>query len=232
MELFNPKSVIDIGCGIGTWLSVFKENNVLEFIGVDGGYVDKSKLMIPLDRFISADLRLPFRYPKRFDLAISLEVAEHLPSESSEPFVDTLVNLSDVILFSAAVPGQGGQNHINEQWVNYWQEKFSRRGYIFYDDLRPVIWWNSNIEWWYKQNIFLVINEKFQYHKNANNNVLPAIHPEMHNHYKKMYEDRIAKFIRMENEYKTLISGRGGIKRSLGIFLRTILKLISNNRSI
>lgn len=115
LELIQPRSVIDVGCGVGAWLSVFKECGVRDIMGVDGDYIDKKMLQIPQERFLSFDLREPLRMDRQFDLVVSFEVAEHLPSECAERFVDSLVRLGPAILFSAAIPFQGGAHHMNEQ---------------------------------------------------------------------------------------------------------------------
>ena len=125
--------------------------------------------------------QLAVKQPKinrRFDLAICLEVAEHLSPDIGIHLVKLLTNLSDVILFSAAVPHQGGINHINEQWAEYWQEIFAEHGYEYYDVIRPKIWNNKNVKWWYKQNSFLVVKKNtfdFEPTKNIHN----LIHPEL-----------------------------------------------------
>src|SRR5690349_14919079 len=112
IDYFHPKSVIDIGCGDGTWLSVFSQYGVVDILGVDGDYVEREVLKIPKERFISCNLDFPLSLNQRFDLAICLEVAEHLKENSSAILVDSIVSLSDIIVFSAAVPFQPGDNHI------------------------------------------------------------------------------------------------------------------------
>ncbi|HKM40321.1 MAG TPA: methyltransferase domain-containing protein, partial [Patescibacteria group bacterium] len=151
-----PKSVIDIGCGLGTWLKVLEENGIKDIIGVDGNHIDKSKLQIDEKNFILHDLNTPFSINRKFDLVINLEVAEHLSEQSADILIETLTNLSNTILFSAALPFQGGQNHINEQPFSYWIKKFNKKGFIVKDVFRNEIWNNKEIEWWYKQNIFLI----------------------------------------------------------------------------
>jgi len=155
LALIQPKCVIDIGCGVGTWLSVFREYGVADIVGVDGEYVDRRKLVIPQDRFFPWDLKTPLRMDRQFDLAMSLEVAEHLPSADAENFVETLTRLSSVVLFSAAIPFQGGTEHLNEQWPEYWAKFFQAREYAVIDCLRKKVWNNGNVEWWYAQNILL-----------------------------------------------------------------------------
>ena len=108
------ESVVDVGCGTDVWLSVLKEKGVKTIQGYDGNWVlDAEALAIPRECFSAVDLNKSFEVDRRFDLAMSMEVAEHLVPESSANFVRSLTRLSDIVLFSAAVPGQGGTNHIN-----------------------------------------------------------------------------------------------------------------------
>jgi SAM-dependent methyltransferase len=120
MELLKPGSVVDVGCGRGTWLSVFAEHGIADVVGVDGDYVDRRTLLIPPDRFVAHDLTTPLRLHRTFDLVVSLEVAEHLPVACAGEFVASLTSLGSAVLFSAAVPGQGGTHHVNERWQDYW----------------------------------------------------------------------------------------------------------------
>jgi hypothetical protein len=63
-----------------------------------------------------------------FDLAYSIEVAEHLPPDLGAKLVKTLVGAAPIVVFTAAQPGQGGQGHINEQPKSYWTEQFTMYG--------------------------------------------------------------------------------------------------------
>jgi SAM-dependent methyltransferase len=155
LRLVQPRSVIDVGCGIGTWLSVFREHGVADVRGIDGNWVDRTRLIIPEDRFSAVDLRRPFELDQRFDLAVSLEVAEHLPAESAVGFVESLTRLAPAVLFSAAIPFQGGAGHINEQWPEYWVEHFARSGYRVIDCIRGAVWRNADVEWYYAQNTLM-----------------------------------------------------------------------------
>ncbi len=147
------QSAVDIGCGVGTWLSVLHEQGIEEIQGVDGSWVDESLLAIPKNRFKQIDLSTALvRLERKFDLAISLEVAEHLPAERADDFVSSLTALSDQILFSAAIPFQGGANHVNEQWQSYWVKKFDSLNYEVHDFIRPKIWSDIRIPYWYRQN--------------------------------------------------------------------------------
>ncbi len=157
-EHFLPKigSVIDFGCGVGSWLSVFKEKGAL-VAGLDGPWVPTEHLVIPREDFIQHDLGNSIDLERRFDLAISLEVAEHLPEKSAACFVRNLVRHSDFILFSAAIPFQGGSGHINEQWPSYWGRLFLKEGYRTVDLIRMQIWHDETIPYFYRQNICLFV---------------------------------------------------------------------------
>jgi glycosyltransferase involved in cell wall biosynthesis len=152
--LTNPGSVLDVGCGIGGWVATWLDSGV-DAVGVDGDYVPRDKLRVPADRFIDHDLTTPLNLGRRFDLVTCLEVAEHLPLEAAETFVDSLCRHADVIVFSAAIPGQGGTGHINERWPSFWAALFARHGYRPYDLLRSQLWWDERCEWWYRQNVLV-----------------------------------------------------------------------------
>lgn len=155
MDLIKPSSVIDVGCGMGTWLSAFKSNSVPRIFGVDGAYGGTENLAIPKDCFKIMDLSTPFELPGQFDLAVCLEVAEHLPRSMSNLLVAQLTHSAPVVLFSAAIPGQRGTRHINEQWHEFWHERFDRNGFETFDILRPMLFANDRIAWWYRQNLFI-----------------------------------------------------------------------------
>jgi len=161
LKLTEPLSVVDVGCGVGTWLSVVREHGILDYLGVDGNWVDRTNLEIPEDRFLSFDLTGPLQLNRRFDLVISVEVAEHLPSNCAEVFVESLTRLGPVILFSAAIPFQGGTHHVNEQWPEYWHEHFKKYRYAVIDCVRDKIWQNEKIDWWYAQNILIFADVDF-----------------------------------------------------------------------
>lgn len=177
----EPKSVIDIGCGLAQWLRVFKEHGVNEVLGVDGRHVPLDKLNIDLSEFIACDLRelSATDMGKRFDLLLCLEVAEHLEPEYAHQFVQALVSLSDRIIFSAAVPNQTGENHFNEQYPDYWADMFSQWGYSFLDPFREKFWQNENVNWWYRQNMFLVVRNELAEDYNFPYNENVYIHPKL-----------------------------------------------------
>lgn len=155
---FPIRSVLDVGCAKGTWLSVWSGAGT-DVRGVDGDYVDRRTLAIPSDRFSAHDLSHEFDLAQRFDLVQSLEVAEHIPADSAEIFVDNLArHANGLILFSAAPPGQGGEFHVNEQPYQYWRDMFSARDYIACDCLRPALIDNQRVSFWYRYNTLLYIH--------------------------------------------------------------------------
>jgi SAM-dependent methyltransferase len=165
LRLISARRVVDVGCGEGVWLSVFRELGVPEVLGVDGDYIDRQSLQIPIECFQAVDLKEGFRLDRRFDLCVSLEVAEHLPAAYADVFVQSLVDLAPVILFSAAIPFQGGNQHLNEQWPDKWAELFAARGYVAVDCIRKQVWENPAVEWWYAQNILLYVDKTSPEHK-------------------------------------------------------------------
>jgi SAM-dependent methyltransferase len=158
---FNIASVVDLGCGVGTWLSVVREAGIEDVLGLDGDYVDRNMLKIPQAQFIAADFREEIPVKRHFDLALCLEVAEHLPPATGDRLVEHLTELAPLVVFSAAVPGQEGADHVNEQWQDYWRERFLVRGYFAVDLIRPRIWLNERVEFWYRQNIVCYCTEAF-----------------------------------------------------------------------
>lgn len=189
IALFKPESVIDVGCGIGTWLKVFNDSGVKQICGVDGDYVSQSQLLIPATEFIPHDLTEPLKLDQKFDLAISLEVAEHLPEEKADAFVETLVSFAPVIVFSASIPFQGGTNHVNEQWQSYWAKKFISKGYKPSTILREKIWHLPNMLVCYKQNMIVYIDDNYKTPEIDKINIvenissLDVVHPEIYESY-------------------------------------------------
>jgi len=157
MELVRPKSIVDVGCGVGAWLAAFRDiGHIKDYLGIDGDYIQKQHLLIDQSNFLAKNLeKMPITCGRSFDLAVSLEVAEHLAEELALPFVESLTRLAPVILFSAAIPNQGGANHIHERWPSYWAELFSRFHYVPVDCIRRKFWNNEKVSWWYSQNIIL-----------------------------------------------------------------------------
>jgi len=112
-------------------------------------------------------------------------VAEHLPDKYADIFVDSLTNLGPVIVFSAAIPFQGGDNHVNEQWPDYWIKRFKERGYVVIDCLRDQLWEKENVCAFYAQNMMLFCEESWlnnhpvlaQKHLSSGQTVQAKVHP-------------------------------------------------------
>ncbi len=151
-------SVLDVGCGQGAWLSIWKELGTSTVLGIDGDYVDRTRLLIDPDHFKALDLAAGFNLGRRFDLVQSLEVAEHLPPSSADAFVASLTRHGDLVFFSAAPKGQGGDHHINEQSYEFWRELFRKHGYRAVDLVRPAVSKDDSIEPWYRYNALLYVS--------------------------------------------------------------------------
>lgn len=153
VDWFAPTSVVDLGCNAGVWLRAFIELGVDDVLGIDQPEVATTPLLIPRDKFVPADLAEPLPVQRTFDLALCLEVIEHVPAHACERILDDLVALAPAIVFSAAVPGQGGDHHVNEQWGSWWHERLVARGLTRFDVLRDALWDDVEVQWWYSQNI-------------------------------------------------------------------------------
>ncbi|HEY4517498.1 MAG TPA: class I SAM-dependent methyltransferase [Candidatus Paceibacterota bacterium] len=149
----QPKSILDVGCGTGAFLSVFKETGSNEVFGVDGPWVSREERRVPDDSFQVANLEEPLELHRTFDLVVSVEVAEHISEAAAKTFVKSLTQHGDIVLFSAAIPHQGGTHHINEQWPSYWVQLFAEEGYVPIDCLRREVWESPQVNFWFAQNI-------------------------------------------------------------------------------
>jgi hypothetical protein len=145
----KPGSIIDIGSGVGEW-----HNGHPDYTGVDYR-VREEDLLIPSDRFVECNLdHESLQMDRRFDLALCLEVAEHLKPSRAQGLVRMLCSLSDRVLFSAAIPHQGGTGHVHEAWQSYWAELFAGEGFGAAED-QPDIRDCVDVEFWYRQNMVL-----------------------------------------------------------------------------
>jgi SAM-dependent methyltransferase len=210
----KPNSILDVGCGNGSWLKICEKLGISDYQGIDGEHIASNFFLANYNKFQAKDLSKPFDLGIKYDLVISLEVAEHLPPESADIFVENLTKHGDTILFSAALPFQGGYKHLNEQYPTYWAEKFIRKGYQFYDLIRPKIWNDQSIKVWYRQNIFLVGNDfSVLTQRFKPTQVLNLIHPEL-------FEQKAIQAQRAEQMEK----GQLGIK----IAFRSLMKALQN----
>ncbi len=181
----NINSVVDIGCGIGVWPTAFSNHGVTTAHGVDGNYISKDYLLLKGANFYERDLRERISLDRTYDLACSLEVAEHLPPSRALTFVQDLTQLAPVVLFSAAIPGQGGENHVNEMWQHHWARLFNTFNFKAVDFIRPIVWSMTELQVCYRQNTILYVHESVleknaklkQAEENTNEAMLPLVHP-------------------------------------------------------
>lgn len=180
-SLYNPQSILDVGCGLGTWLKVISDSGIEDFLGIDGIEVRDEDFFVSKENFQKYDLTDSWNIKRKFNLLFCLEVAEHLPSNSASSFIQNLTKHSDTIIFSAACPNQPGQGHINCQWIDYWQDLFNKYGYACYDEIRPLIWDENFPEWWYKQNIFIAKKDEANAAKEPR--IISKVHPDLFTSY-------------------------------------------------
>lgn len=158
LEALAPASILDVGCGAGAWLVEYMRNGVADVLGLDGDYVRQDQLLVPKETFRPTNVGMPFDVGRRFAMVQCLEVAEHLRPEQSDTLIGNLTRHGHVVLFSAALPGQGGENHINEQDFEFWRQLFAGYGYVPFDFLRPQLSDKSEVEPWYRYNVLLYVS--------------------------------------------------------------------------
>tara|TARA_Y100001968_G_scaffold269324_1_gene260090 strand:- start:49 stop:846 length:798 start_codon:yes stop_codon:yes gene_type:complete len=195
-NLFNLKSVIDFGCGRGTWLKGFEQIGINKLVGLDGSWNNQGKILSKKIIFKPIDLNKEIKIEEKFDLALSLEVAEHLKPTSSELFIKSITSSSDLIMFGAAFSGQPGTNHINTRPHSFWANIFADYSFKVYDIFRPKFCGNNKIKPWYQQNTFLYVKAGSKYEKALkeknfypieNIHFLDLIHPWLYGHYLNKY---------------------------------------------
>lgn len=186
--LFQPAQVLDVGCGRGAWLKVFLEQGVTTALGFDGPWNTAGDMADPRIAFTPIELDKPFAGRTKVDLAMTLEVAEHLPPEASNGFVESLASSSDAVMFGSAFSGQGGTHHINERPHSFWGKLFDEAGFDVFDVFRPRFWGNDRVCFWYRQNTFLYLRRGSPVHAQfvamglsplADVSFLDCVHPEL-----------------------------------------------------
>ena len=212
LKHISVESVVDVGCGIGAWTSQFIAAGIEDVIGLDGDYVDKSMLKIPAEQFLPYDLNEPIRLGRRFSLAVCLEVAEHLPAARAAGLISDLVSLAPCILFSAAIPGQSGTHHVNEQHLSYWIRHFSEHGYAALDLIRPAISDDDSIEWWFRQNIVVFAGPGHPLHAAGFPKPMDMVHPILYERVRQQVANQSVRSIGRS----LAVAVMGSIRRRLG----------------
>lgn len=175
---FGPfKSVVDVGGGVGTWLKAAADCGANVTTLIEGPWVKNQRLVWEPSSSHFQDLENPVPNVGKHDLAMCLEVAEHVSPNRANGLVRDLVSLSDTILFSAAIPGQTGTGHINERWLSFWVDIFLAHGCALHDTLRSQVWTDRRVEWWYRQNV-VVFRKSADHARKFTNPMVDVVHPE------------------------------------------------------
>ena len=155
LRLFKspPATAVDLGGGLGGWCRAFMDQGITKAVRIDHPSIRRQDLQVSEDCFLPHDLDAGLEPVGRFDLAISIEFAEHVKPDRSEWVVDFLTRSADVVVFSAAIPRQGGLGHLNERWPWYWDARFKARGFAMFDYLRPLLMPDLAIPYWLRQNL-------------------------------------------------------------------------------
>ena len=164
-QAIKPSSVIDVGCGTGVWISECKRNGADRIQGIDGEWVLPNKLFINEDELEIYDFENTDKEPQcvnsdHYDMAICLEMAEHVSRAKADYVIDVLTKAADVIYFSAATPYSGGMHHVNECWQSYWISKFKKRGFLAIDYIRPKVWNNKKVCYFYAEESFIFVKKE------------------------------------------------------------------------
>jgi SAM-dependent methyltransferase len=158
-DLFEPKKVVDVGGGEGWWARAFMDAGADRALVLDESAPVAGATPVVRDgiEFAHFDAVKHAHWPleERFDLAVCLETAEHVPEDTADYLVEFLVAAAPVVLFSAAIPGQPGHGHVNCQWPEYWAHKFRAHGLACTDYPRWRFWHDARVEPWYRQNLLL-----------------------------------------------------------------------------
>jgi SAM-dependent methyltransferase len=200
-----PASLLDLGCGNGVWASAALQFGIKDVLGIDGGDVKRGQLLIPRASYQRQLLSESFFLDRKFDVALCLEVAEHVDEADAKTLIANLVRHADLIYFSAGCPGQPGQFHLNCQWPGYWQELFNEAGYACDDGIRWSLWNVPALEFYYRQNMFLARrDDQLAGHEPR---IQPVIHPEMLEFLEALStEDKRSRWLRQVEEGSQTVS--------------------------
>ena len=179
----SPKSAVDFGCGTGHWLAALKRVlPSVEILGLNSSERTDAGTSLSPEEFCFTDLTKPVRLNRTFDVAICVEVAEHLPPSAANTIVDSITSHANAVVFAAAIPGQRGDHHVNEQWPSYWIARFAEHDFQCFDRIRPLVWLNDDIATWYRQNIMLFLRSPRVPEIDGDDwHGMPFVHPEYFN---------------------------------------------------
>jgi SAM-dependent methyltransferase len=153
---FNPRSVLDVGCGTGALVAI------LQSWGIRSQGLEQSEAALEVCQARGLDVRKfdlehDELVKEETDVVVSLEVAEHLPEPVADRYVDLLCR-GNVAVLTAAQPGQGGTDHVNEQPHSYWISKFANRRFLYAEKLTEKLksnWQNQGVATFYVQNLMV-----------------------------------------------------------------------------
>lgn len=150
-----PNSFLDIGGGAGSWCAAAKNLGVQRVRLVDACPPNQVIPELSQEEQVQANLEEGIPNQGQFDLVICIEVIEHLTDHAASRLIKQMTSFSNFILFSAAIPGQGGIGHISERLHEYWHNKFSQFKFDKYDVIRPMLISRSDISSIHRQNLFI-----------------------------------------------------------------------------
>ena len=222
----SPSSVLDVGCGIGDWLREFNQHGVRDYMGIDGIGLEGREYHADPARFKMVNLAHDWNLDRKYDLVLCLEVAEHIPEHASDVLLECIARHGKTILFSAALPSQPGQGHVNCQPPEYWQLKFNRLGFSCADPWRVRLWNKDFPEYWYKQNMFLARHVSFN--PESEPRLRHLIHPDMLKDLQQHYSLDLARLSTENHHILDLLQGRAGLAQALRSSASIIYRSISD----
>lgn len=159
LDMLPPvHSVVEFGCGVGTWLAAAKSLGVEHVLGYEGDGPDDGHLLVEADEFRRIDFATATPLSSaRHDLALSLDVAQHLPHAAVAPFIAALCGATDFVIFSAAAPGRGDTGPINKTWPAYWTDLFAEHDFAALDPFHEQNGYDGGIKSTYCKNTLLLV---------------------------------------------------------------------------
>ena len=162
---FNPKLILDIGCGTGEWIKTFNDRySSCKFIGIDGHWINSDDLIYKNCDFLNIDLNSELSsetFNKKYDLVCCLETITDLTEHKGQNLIKKICNITDMCLFSSGTPVQTHGPHKNQQWQSYWHSLFIKNEFTALDFIRPAIWNDIDVGPWYRQNCFLFVKKSW-----------------------------------------------------------------------